>query len=88
MNIKNIKFQLNSDEENKLHFLEIFDANRRESIVKGELISIEQPAEVTWENLLFRVYSGQVWISFDTLNAFIQGPKIVEEIIEQQNLPQ
>ena len=82
MNIKNIKIELENDEDQQLHRINVLDANKREKIQEGNWVSLEKEPFVVFNGLLIQLINGRVWMDLESLVAFINGPKIIEEVAE------
>ncbi len=83
MKVKNISIEYEIDDGQQLHRIHLLDSNKRERIISGDWVQLDQNAFVIFENLHFVVIEGIGYIEYQSLVNYISGPKIVDAITDE-----
>ena len=85
MNIKNIKFGIERNNESKTHYLKLLDADTNMILAKSEEIDQQLYPELEYNNIIFKYYNNKIWLEYNSILEFINKPKIIEEIKPESN---
>jgi len=85
MQLKNIKFGIERNDESKTHQLKLLDADTNRILAKSEEIDQQLYPELEYNNIIFKFYENKIWLEYNSILEFINKPKIIEEVKTSPN---